>query len=180
MNSNFDNGQTANRDPFGLKRLPEPEPPGDAWPHIAAALERNQKNRRTKYRLAAAAVVILALGVFWQLPKAPIAMGTQTPAVAEISPTPATAGENSLESLISLSQKLELSLRARRAELGVVPAQALIYQVELEDLVSEIDEAINQEPQSRELWSQRVNLLLDLNQLYERQLRRDYRQIASL
>jgi len=180
MTSHFDNDQSANRDPFGLKRLPEPEPPGDAWPQIAAALNRNRKIRRTRYRLAAAAVVILAMGIFWQLPKVPSATGTRTPAVAETSPIPEAAGENSLESLISLSQKLELSLRARRAELGVVPAQALIYQVELEDLVSEIDEAINQEPQSRELWSQRVNLLLDLNQLYERQLRRDYRQIASL
>ena len=61
-----------------------------------------------------------------------------------------------------------------------MPEQALIYQVELQDLVAQVDEAINQNPQSRELWSQRVNLLLDLNQIYGAQLRREYDQLASL
>jgi len=180
MTSNTDHDLTAQRDPFGVTRLPEPQPPEDAWPHIQAALRRYQRTRRWSYGLAAAAVVTLAIGIYWQLPKTPAPSATDASKVAEISKATSAQETDSLESLISLSQKLERKLRARRAELGVVPAQALIYQVELEDLVSEIDTAINQKPQSRELWSQRVNLLLDLNQLYERQLRRDRRQIASL
>jgi len=180
MSSNTDHDLTAHRDPFGFTRLPQPEPPEDAWPRIQAALRGRQRVRRMKYGLATAAVVTLAAGIYWQLPKTTAPTARDAPIVVETSTTISAEGTDSLESLISLSQKLERSLRARRAELGVVPAQALIYQVELEDLVSEIDAAINLKPQSHELWSQRVNLLLDLNQLYERQLRRDHRQIASL
>jgi hypothetical protein len=82
--------------------------------------------------------------------------------------------------LINLSQQLERNLRLIRSEVTAIPEQTLIYQVELQDLVAQLDEAINQDPESRELWSQRVNLLLDLNQIYRAQLRRDYSDVASL
>jgi len=39
---------------------------------------------------------------------------------------------------------------------------------------------LSMRPDSLELWSQRVNLLLDLSQLYQNQLRRDYQRMASL
>ncbi|MNC99181.1 hypothetical protein D3C83_173790 [compost metagenome] len=61
-----------------------------------------------------------------------------------------------------------------------MPAQTVVYQVELEDLVAQVDDALSLKPDSRELWSQRVNLLLDLEQLYQRELRRDDSNLASL
>jgi hypothetical protein len=36
------------------------------------------------------------------------------------------------------------------------------------------------QPDSLSLWSQRVDLLMNLERLYENNLRRDYQQMASL
>ena len=44
----------------------------------------------------------------------------------------------------------------------------------------QVDEELSANPESIELWGQRVNLLLDVTQLYENSLRREYRQMASL
>ena len=61
-----------------------------------------------------------------------------------------------------------------------MPTDALVYQIELEDLVAQVDDELSMRPDSLELWSQRVNLLLDLATLYQNQLRRDYHAMASL
>jgi hypothetical protein len=61
-----------------------------------------------------------------------------------------------------------------------MPTASIIYQVELEDLVAQVDEELSRRPGSVDLWSQRINLMLDLAQLYQNQLRREYHQMASL
>jgi hypothetical protein len=61
-----------------------------------------------------------------------------------------------------------------------MPAEMVVYQVELEDLVAQVDAAISQQPDSSELWQQRVSLLLDLNQIYGAGLRREEPYVASL
>ena len=94
--------------------------------------------------------------------------------------SPAAKTEGTLASLIGLSQKLEDDLRLYRAQMGQLPAGALVYRVELEDLIAQVDNELNWNPESIGLWSQRVNLLLDLSNLYENNLRREYRQMASL
>ena len=43
-----------------------------------------------------------------------------------------------------------------------MPAESVIYVTELEDLVARVDHELSITPESVELWSQRVNLLLDL------------------
>ena len=172
-------------DPFRLAGLPQLEPATDAWPQIEEALRRQKTMPRTWTWLAAsAAALALATGLYWQLPGAQPVDGLVLPVAGETQGTGATdstaQSSNNLEALVSLSQRLERNLRAMRTETGVIPAQSLVYQVELEDLVSQVDEAINLNPDSRELWTQRVNLLLDLNQLQRQQLRREYSQVASL
>lgn len=87
---------------------------------------------------------------------------------------------DTIATLVGLSQQLESRLRGLRAEAGMLPADTLMYQVELEDLVVQVDDALSRRPDSRALWSQRVNLLLDLNQLYHQELRREQLPIASL
>lgn len=174
---------TSKRDPFGLAGLPQLEPLVDTWPAIELALQRRQSRRRTMTWMASAAMIALAVGIYWQFPyrqpsielAQPVALETPAPGAQ-----PAESSTNNLDSLINLSQQLERNLRLIRSEVGVMPTQSLIYQVELEDLVAQIDEAINVRPDSQELWSQRVNLLLDLNQLYRTRLRRDYSHVASL
>jgi len=89
-------------------------------------------------------------------------------------------GERTLDSLIALSQQMENRVRTFRTEVGGMPTDSLIYQVELEDLVAQVDFELSVQPDSIDLWSQRVNLLLDLSRLYQNQLRRDYHRMASL
>ena len=177
----------AERDPFGLTNMAQPQAPANRWPQIESALRQQKSAQRLRW-LASAAAVTLAIGVFWQLPPdrgvseypgtEPVFSHTARP--MESADAQANKDQDSLASLIKLSQQLERNLRLVRNEVAVMPEQALIYQVELEDLVAQVDEAINQNPESRELWSQRVNLLLDLNQIYRVQLRRDYSNVASL
>jgi hypothetical protein len=174
------------RDPLGLGSLAQPRPLVDGWPVIEAALMKRQ-SVRNHLPWAAAALLALAVGLYFQL-RAPHPPGGVAQAVKQKTAAPgATAQQpgagaegNTLAELVVLSQELESSLRRARARVVVMPAQSLVYLVELEDLVAQVDEAINQSPESFALWSQRVNLLLDLNQIYQRELRRDYSTVASL
>lgn len=158
-------------DPLNLRSLPQVAPPSDGWPQIRAELVRSRRKRRLATRfggaLAAAAAVMLAVGLYLQQPS-PVGGPVETPA------------PQTLDSVIALSQQLESRVRAYRGEIGGMPTDALIYQVELEDLIAQVDDELSMRPDSLELWSQRVNLLLDLDALYRNQMRRDYHRMASL
>ncbi|MGD8579473.1 MAG: hypothetical protein PVI46_09095 [Lysobacterales bacterium] len=191
-------------DPLNLRGLPLVDPPGDAWPAIEAALLRRSGRQRAMRiaggTLAAAATVTLALALYLTAPDGSNQPGKETPRLAAGNTTTAsdqtggpigdeTVGETDgeapgsgeqLDSLIALSQRLEGRLRLMRKQAGDMPSRALVYQVELEDLVVQVDDALSMNPDSVPLWNQRVNLLADLNTLYEDRLRREYRQIASL
>jgi hypothetical protein len=156
-------------DPLNLGSLPMVDPPEDNWPQIRQALLRQNRGQRVRRiagaSLAAAAALTLAIGLFIQQP----------------DPKPeASMAPTTLDSLITLSQQLEKGVRSYRAEFGGLPTDSLVYQVELEDLIAQVDDELSARPDSTQLWSQRVNLLLDLSQLYENQLRRDYHRMASL
>jgi hypothetical protein len=174
-------------DPMDLRSLPLIDPPSDDWPVIEAALKQRQ-NRKRHWKqaaavLAVAATVTLVVGLsLYQAPSTPSAPASVEVAslAAEEQAGEGDTGRVTVESLIGLSQQLEKNLRLIRAEVGVMPTDSLIYQVELEDLVAQVDDALSMTPESIGLWSQRVNLLLDLADLYQQQLRREYQQMASL
>jgi len=116
-----------------------------------------------------AAMLMLTVGLFIHQP--------------DLAPAPVAttvAAPQTLDSLITLSQQLEKRVRTFRSEVGGMPTESLVYQVELEDLIAQVDGELSMRPDSLELWSQRVNLLLDLSTLYQNQLRRDYHRMASL
>ena len=163
------------RDPLNLGSLPMVEPPSDGWPLIRAELERGRQQRRLlRYAgsvMAIAATVVLAVGVFIHQP-GPVTESAAVPAPAQ--------SQQTLDSLISLSQQLEVQVRSIREDMGGMPTDSLVYQVELEDLIAQVDEELSVNPESLELWSHRVNLLLDLSRIDENQLRRDYHRMASL
>jgi hypothetical protein len=156
------------RDPLNLGSLPAVAPPSDGWPFIRAELEQQQRRHRwARYSgsaLAVAAALMLAVGLFLHRP---------------VLEDPVAAPQ-ALDSLIMLSQQLETRVRGYRTDLGGLPTESLVYQVELEDLIAQVDEELSMNPESTELWSQRINLMLDLSGLNQNQLRRDYSRMASL
>lgn len=178
------------QDPLNLRALPLVSPREDLWPTIETELRhgaRRANARRAGVALALAAAVVLAFGVVLRLPSGGPAMvpvqpvttdGVTQPALVDTGPQ--AAGAASLDALIALSQRLERRLRHIRAEVGDLPARAVVYQVELEDLVVQVDEELSRTPDSVPLWTQRVDLLMDLERLYQSGLRREYRQLASL
>ena len=176
------------KDPLNLGSLPLVSSPPDDWPMIEAAL-RKQNTRRRFVKLAGgtlaiAATAVLVVGVLVHRP-----FGIpQDPAGAELLQTaqlekPASsdaAQSDTVESLIALSQQLESNLQKIRSQAGAMPTSVVIYQVELEDLVAQVDEELSMRPDSIDLWSQRINLMLDLSQLFQNELRREYHRMASL
>jgi hypothetical protein len=171
-------------DPLNLRSLPLVPPPEDGWPDVREALERQAQHRRTRRNgiagLALAASLTLAVGLFLvRAGPVPDPEFHGAPAVADAADD-AKQPFQSVASLIALSQQMEARLRVARSQVGTLPTEALIYQVELEDTIALVDEELSMDPKSRALWSQRVNLLLDLDRLYQNQLRRDYYQVASL
>lgn len=176
------------QDPLNLRSLPLVSPSTDDWPAIEAALTKRRNRQRVFGSLAAAASIALILGIITILPIS----GPQTPTPGQLTQTETAglqqpdaggdseSGRQPLDSLIALSQQLEIRLHSIRSEVHGMPTSQLVYQVELEDLIAQVDDELSMRPDSPELWSQRVNLLLDLTQLYRNQLRRDYQQMTSL
>jgi len=176
------------RDPLNLGSLPLVAPPPDDWPMIEAALHKQYSRKRivavAGSTLAIAATIILAVGVFVYRPFSNPAdtSGPQQLQTAQLE-NPASSDStqtNTLNSLIALSQQLESNLRNFRSQVNVMPTSSVIYQVELEDLVAQVDEELSMRPHSMNLWSQRINLMLNLTQLYQNELRREYHAMASL
>ncbi|MGK2926138.1 MAG: hypothetical protein ACSLE2_11000 [Lysobacterales bacterium] len=187
-------------DPLNLQSLPLVSPPRDGWPAVEAALSGDTR-RRTVWRYAAgalgvAATVTLAVGLYWQEsgtvgagaadvaqvtgPVPTVPAGERLVADEFQSPARPAPAAGTLDSMIALSQQLEGRLRGIRAEAGSLRSSAVVYQVELEDLVAQVDEELSRQPDSLPLWNQRVSLLMDLERLYENSLRREYHRIASL
>ena len=63
--------------------------------------------------------------------------------------------------------------------LAVSPATIRNLMAELEDMVAQVDSELSYDPESVSLWGQRVNLMLDLAQIYQHQWEREYGRMAS-
>ena len=184
-----------NPDPLGLRDLPLVDPPADGWAGVRQALEadrRSARNRRFGAGLAAAACLVLVAGVTL------FERGDPTvPDELATTDTGATSAQNVLETgeetlasaepaydsvgeLIAMSQGLERRLRTLRDNTVAMPAESAVYLAELEDLIARVDSQLSDEPASVTLWSQRVNLLLDLETLFQHQFEREYGRMASL
>jgi hypothetical protein len=169
-------------DPLGLRDLPPLDPPEGDWPAIQQALGRRRLAQRAGW-LAAAASVLLVMGVLNRMP-APEMTTTDdsaNPVAATLAEPDASDNQTqTVEDLIAMSQTLEGQVRRLREESGSMPAASAVFVAELEDLVAQVDNEISISPASVNLWGQRVNLLLDLAQLYQHQWEREYGRMASL
>ncbi len=181
-----------NDDPLGLSDLPLLEPDRDGWSEIRGALEAEATSRRapaTGRWLALAACLVLVAGIVLL---APFRGPSGNPAVETVAENTAPAGEAasmhaepdaeqaSIEDLIAMSQILEHRLKTLRDNTAAMPAESAVYVAELEDLVARVDSQLGYEPDSIDLWGQRVNLLLDLEYLFQHQFEREYGRMASL
>jgi len=172
-------------DPLGLSDLGDIEPGYDGWDQIESALRSNQAGNRMRQRagawLAVAASLVLVISL------AMLNTENSTPGIAT-SAELATSSPNSasvlvkdnVHELIGLSQSMEEQVMKLRQETGSMPAESAIYVAELEDLIAQVDNELSLTPDSVNLWGQRVNLMLDLAQIYQQQWEIDYGRMASL
>ena len=171
-------------DPLNLRSLPLAEPPADGWPEIEQALLRGVSRRRGLRvgggLLAVAASAVLAFSLLLGKPGSEPIQAVPGPQAAAAETEPLPLQEPPLEALIAMSRQLEDRIRLYRRQAGDLPSSDLVYQVELQDLIVQVDEELSANPDAAGLWRQRVDLLLDVTQLYENSLRRDYYAVASL
>jgi len=181
-------------DPLNLGSLVQPAPdPGSVekdWAVVSSALSNARKRRRQAWMggLAAAAsiaLVIAVLGLPGSRLAAPASSDPMTAGAPEPFTEPAAQAESAtagpgLEELMTMSQDIEGQLRFLRERVGSMSSEMVVYQVELQDLIGQIDDGLSLNPNSRQLWSQRLELQVDLMKIYREQLRRDHARLASL
>ncbi len=191
-NDTKENDMTANdqwnqntSDPLGLSELEAVEPGYDGWAQIESALQAHQDNKRNWRRasgwLAVAASLVLVVSITLRNSENSIPGDAPSPVLA----TPATnlasiPVQENINALIGLSQNMEAQVKKLRQETSSMPAESAIYVAELEDLIAQVDNQLSLTPDSIDLWGQRVNLMLDLAQIYQQQWQIDYGRMASL
>ena len=172
-------------DPLGLSDLEAIEPGYDGWSRIESALQAEQVSKRNWQRtggwLAVAASLVLVISLVMNN------TGISTPGKPPVQEfaTSATGSasvpvEDNINALIGLSQNMEEQVKKLRQETNSMPAESAIYVAELEDLIAQVDSELSDSPDSINLWGQRVNLLLDLAQIYQHHWETEYGQMASL
>jgi hypothetical protein len=170
------------QDPIGLRDLPLLEPDTDGWPAIRDALEQKQApmsrwKAPTSWLAIAASLVFVVLIINRQTP---MELPDASPAATQTSELASNDSMEDVNSLISLSQSLESQLKTLRDGSGSIPGSSALYIAELQDLVAQVDGELSQSPGSISLWGQRINLLLDLAQIYQHHWESEYGQMASL
>ena len=168
-------------DPLGLRELEAIEPGYDGWTEIESALTAHQDSKRNWRRaggwLAVAASLVLVVSITLRNSE------DQVPSTEFATPATSLASvpmQDNVNALIGLSQKMEEQVKSLRQETGAMPAESAIYVAELEDLIAQVDHELSSTPDSIDLWGQRVNLMLDLAQIYQQQWEIDYGRMASL
>ena len=172
-------------DPLGLSSLEGVEPGYDGWAQIESALQTHKDSKRSWQRaggwLAVAASLVLVISITLRNTENQLPAGNHSPGLAtqgtEIASVPV---RDNINALIGLSQNVEKQVMKLRQETNSMPAESAIYVAELEDLIAQVDNELSLTPDSLDLWGQRVNLMLDLAQIYQQQWQIDYGRMASL
>ena len=172
-------------DPLGLSDLEAIEPVHDGWAQIESALQTHHDSKRNWQRaggwLALAASLVLVVSITLRDSENQAPDGVPSPQFATLEPNPASVPvQDNITALIGLSQKMEEQVKNLRQETSAMPAESAIYVAELEDLITQVDNELSLTPDSIDLWGQRVNLMLDLAQIYQQQWQIDYGRLASL
>jgi hypothetical protein len=177
--------QQNSSDPLGLRDLDAIEPGYDGWAGIESALREHHAGKH-KWRsagawlaVAAGLVLVISVALFNTQSSAPVTTAAHGLATSAGNSASITVEDN-IDVLIGMSQSMEEQVARLRQETSSMPAGSAIYVAELEDLIAQVDSGLSLTPDSIDLWGQRVNLLLDLAQVYQQQWQIDYGRIASL
>ncbi len=153
-------------DPLNLRSLPNPAPPEDLWPSIAAALDDPPRSRVRRYLpVALAASLVLAV------------TGLQVIDMADDQPTHATTEYSELQLARATSARLEQLLRRQRD--GVLDATAVESLAWMEQELGWLDVQLADNPSETRLWRQRAELLAEMASQYERNNWQARIQLAS-
>lgn len=178
-----DQRKSGKTDPLGLRNLDDIDPGYDGWAGIESALKTQQKWNRQRFAgwLAVAASLVMVISVVLVTTENNTAINPSSPGFATSETSPASVEvRNNINALIGMSQVMEEQVMKLRQETISMPAESAIYVAELEDLIAQVDTELSLSPDSIDLWGQRVNLLLDLAQIYQQQWEIDYGRMASL
>ncbi len=172
-------------DPLGLSDLEAVEPGYDGWAQIESALQSHQTSKRNWRRagnwLAVAASLVLVISITLRNNENHVSGSSPSTELATSAAVLASVPvEDNINALIGLSQNMEAQVKKLRQESSSMPAESAIYVAELEDLIAQVDSELSLTPDSVDLWGQRVNLMLDLAQIYQQQWQIDYGRMASL
>ncbi len=184
MNQN-DQWNKTTTDPLGLSNLDAIEPGYDGWGRIESALLTKIDARRSWQRvggwLAVAASLVLVVSITMRNTENAATFESGLASNTNVGASSSAARDtDNIAALIGLSQKMEDQVRQLRQKTSSMPAESVIYVAELEDLVAQVDNELSFSPDSIDLWGQRVNLLLDLAQIYQQQWQIDYGRMAAL
>ena len=184
MNAN-DQWKQNTSDPLGLSDLEAVEPGYDGWAQIESALQSHQTSKRNWRRagnwLAVAASLVLVISITLRNNENHVPGSSPSTELATSGADLASVPvQDNINALIGLSQNMEAQVKKLRQESSSMPAESAIYVAELEDLIAQVDSEMSLTPDSVDLWGQRVNLMLDLAQIYQQQWQIDYGRMASL
>lgn len=183
--TSHDQWKIQSSDPLGLGELDLIEPAYDGWDQIESALKAHQAGKRRRRLmgawLALAASVVMVISLTLSNRQTSIRSASPENQVATLADNTASLTvQDNIVALVELSQSLEEQLAKLRQETASMPAESAIYVAELEDLIAQVDNGLSLTPDSIDLWGQRVNLMLDLAQIYQQQWEIDYGRMASL
>ena len=172
-------------DPLGLSDLESIEPGYDGWTDIESALLTHKDSKRTWQRaggwLAVAASLVLVVSITMRNIEDPATINPEFASRTNVGASSSAARDpDNIGALIGLSQNMENQVKQLRQGTASMPAESAIYIAELEDLIAQVDNELSFIPDSIDLWGQRVNLLLDLAQIYQQQWQIDYGRMAAL
>jgi len=174
-------------DPLGLGDLEGVDPGYDGWAGIESALLAHKDSKRNWQRagswLAVAASLVLVVSITMRNSENPATINpgfASDTSVGESSSAAYDSQTDNIGALIGLSQNMEIQVKQLRQGTASMPAESAIYIAELEDLIAQVDNELSFTPDSIDLWGQRVNLLLDLAQIYQQQWQIDYGRMAAL
>jgi hypothetical protein len=180
-----DQWKQSTNDPLGLRDLEAIEPGYDGWADIESALLTHQDSKRSWQRagrwLAVAASLVIVVSFTMRTFEGPATIKPEFASDINVGASSSAARDtDNVGALIGLSQNMENQVKQLRQGTSSMPAESAIYIAELEDLIAQVDNELSFTPGSIDLWGQRVNLLLDLAQIYQQQWQIDYGRMAAL